>query len=286
MVPAWPCSHRGLPGRRITTTPVVSYTTISPLPLVWRYVSVARSGRFFPRGNPHPGRYPAMCSVECGLSSALKSTPRPSGWPDGSIIPFVRYFVNLICLDFIRESETKSYIIAEINPIFGEVLMRKPMVAGNWKMNKTVDQASVLVQELLPGLKNVPEVERGICPPFTSLMILAAQLDGSGVGLGAQNLHWEASGAYTGEVSPQMVREFCQYVIIGHSERRTYFGETDESVNKKLKAALALGLIPIVCIGETLEEYEAGKTGEVVSRQVMEGFKEIDPSLASTIVVA
>lgn len=164
--------------------------------------------------------------------------------------------------------------------------MRKPMVAGNWKMNKTVDQASVLVQELLPGLQNVPEVERVICPPFTSLMILSAQLNGTGVGLGAQNLHWEASGAYTGEVSPQMVREFCQYVIIGHSERRAYFGETDDTVNKKLKAAMALGLIPIVCIGETLTEYQAGMTGEVVTRQVLEGLKEIDPTQASTIVVA
>ncbi len=164
--------------------------------------------------------------------------------------------------------------------------MRKPMVAGNWKMNKTVDQASVLVQDLLPGLKKYPEVERVICPPFTSLMILSAQLSGTGVGLGAQNMHWESSGAFTGEVSPQMVKEFCEYVIIGHSERRTFFGETDATVNKKLKAALSLGLIPIVCIGETLTEYESGKTGEVVTRQVLEGFKEIDAAHASMIVVA
>jgi triosephosphate isomerase (TIM) len=164
--------------------------------------------------------------------------------------------------------------------------MRKPFVAGNWKMNKTVEQASVLVQELLPGLQRVPEVERVLCPPSTSLTILSAQLSGSGVGLGAQNLHWEASGAYTGELSAQMVREFCEYVIIGHSERRMYFKETDESVNKKLKAALAQGLIPIVCIGETLAEYEAGSTREVVTRQVLEGFKDVDPALAAQIVVA
>ncbi len=164
--------------------------------------------------------------------------------------------------------------------------MRKPFVAGNWKMNKTVDQASVLVQELLPGMQAVPEVECVICPPFTSLMVLSAQLKGTGIGLGAQNLHWEASGAYTGEVSPQMVKEFCNYVIIGHSERRAYFAETDETVNKKLKAALAIGLTPIVCIGETLDEYDAGKTGDVVKRQVLQGLKEIDAAAASQIVVA
>lgn len=164
--------------------------------------------------------------------------------------------------------------------------MRKPMVAGNWKMNKTMEEAAVLVSELLPGLLAVPEVEKVLCPPFTSLIFLSAQLEDSDVGLGAQNLHWETSGAYTGEVSPQMVREQCKYVIIGHSERRAYFGETDETVNKKLKAALAVGLIPIVCIGETLSEYEAGKTGEVVRRQVQQGFKEIETGFASQIVVA
>jgi triosephosphate isomerase (TIM) len=164
--------------------------------------------------------------------------------------------------------------------------MRKPFVAGNWKMNKTVDQAKVLVEELLPGLQAVPEVERVLCPPFTALMSLSAQLANTGVGLGAQNLHWEASGAYTGEASPSMVKEFCNYVIIGHSERRAYFAETDETVNKKLKAALANGLTPIVCIGESLEEYEAGKTSEVVKRQILQGFKEIDNAIAAQIVVA
>lgn len=164
--------------------------------------------------------------------------------------------------------------------------MRKPFVAGNWKMNKTVEQASVLVQELLPGMQAVPEVEKVVCPPSTSLMVLSAQLANTGIGLGAQNLHWEASGAYTGECAPSMIKEFCSYVIIGHSERRAYFAETDETVNKKLKAALAIGLIPIVCIGESLEQYEAGQTGDVVKRQVLNGFKEIDPAIASQIVVA
>jgi len=164
--------------------------------------------------------------------------------------------------------------------------MRRPLVAGNWKMNKTVEQAAVLVEELLPGLNAVPEVEKVLCPPFTTLMFLSAQLEDSDIGLGAQDLHWEASGAYTGEIAPSMVREFCKYVIIGHSERRAIFGETDETVNKKLKAALANGLIPIVCIGETLAEYESGKTGEVVKRQLLHGFKDIETALASTIVVA
>jgi len=164
--------------------------------------------------------------------------------------------------------------------------MRRPFVAGNWKMNKTVDQASVLVQELLPGLEEFSGVERVLCPPFTSLMLLSAQLKDTGIGLGAQNMHWEASGAFTGEIAPAMVREFCNYVILGHSERRTYFGETDETVNKKLKAALAVGLIPIVCIGETLAQYEAGETRNVVVRQVLQGFKEIDGAAASQIVVA
>jgi triosephosphate isomerase len=164
--------------------------------------------------------------------------------------------------------------------------MRKPIVAGNWKMNKTLEQAIALVQELLPGLQAVPEVEIVLCPPFTSLMVLSAQLADSGIGLGAQNMHWEASGAYTGEIAPLMVKDFCHYVIIGHSERRQYFAETDETVNKKLKAALAVGLTPIVCVGETLAEYDAGITKDVVTRQVLQGFKEIDPAQANQIVVA
>lgn len=164
--------------------------------------------------------------------------------------------------------------------------MRKPLVAGNWKMNKTVEQARSLVQEMLPGLQRVNEVERVICPPFTSLMALSTALTGSGVGLGAQSMHWEASGAFTGEVAPQMVKEFCQYVIIGHSERRQYFAETDETVNKKVKAALAIGLTPIVCVGESLSQYEAGETKALVNHQVSEGFKGIDAAEALKIVVA
>jgi triosephosphate isomerase len=153
-------------------------------------------------------------------------------------------------------------------------------------MNKTVEQARLLVAEMLPGLQAEPSVERVLCPPFPALMALAAQLTGTGIGLGAQNMYWEASGAYTGEVAPAMVKEFCEYVILGHSERRTYFGETDATVNRKVKAALANQLIPIVCIGETLAENEASQTSEVVIRQVLEGLKELTEEQARKIVIA
>jgi len=164
--------------------------------------------------------------------------------------------------------------------------MRKPLVAGNWKMNKTAGQAKQLVAEMLPGLQSIPQVERVLCPPFTSLMAISEMLAGKEIGLGAQNLFWEASGAYTGEMAPAMIKEFCQYVILGHSERRTYFGETDETVNRRVKAALANGLIPIVCVGETLAENEKGQTQEVVTRQIKEGLKDIALSDAEKIVIA
>ena len=154
--------------------------------------------------------------------------------------------------------------------------MRTPMVAGNWKMNKTVAEARDLVSTMRPKLGEIAGVEKVLCPPFPGIPALAEMLVGSGIGLGAQNLHWEEKGAFTGEVAPSMVKEFCEYVIIGHSERRTYFGETDESVNKKLHAALKAGLIPIVCVGETLEQYEAGSTSEVVRRQISVGLAGID----------
>jgi len=164
--------------------------------------------------------------------------------------------------------------------------MRRPIVAGNWKMNKTTEQARLLVAELLPGLQAVTSVERVLCPPATSLMGLKAMLTGTEIGLGAQNLHWEASGAFTGELSPAMVKEFCQYVIIGHSERRQYFSETDVTVNKKVKAALSIGLVPIFCVGETLAENEANRTSEVLIRQIMEGLKDVPADQAGAIVIA
>jgi triosephosphate isomerase len=164
--------------------------------------------------------------------------------------------------------------------------MRTPFVAGNWKMNKTIAEARALVAEMSLALREVKGVEKVLCPPFMALFPVAALLQGTDIRLGAQDMHWEAKGAFTGEVAPGMVAEFCQYVIIGHSERRTYFGETDETVNKKTGAARTSMLVPIVCVGETLAEYESGRTAEVVSRQIREGLKSLDPDFAANIIVA
>jgi triosephosphate isomerase (TIM) len=154
--------------------------------------------------------------------------------------------------------------------------MRKPFVAGNWKMNMSVADSRHLVSEMVPGLQSVEAVERVICPPFTAVLAVSALLEGTDIGLGAQNMFWENAGAYTGEISPLMVAEVCRYVILGHSERRIYFGETDSTVNKKIHAALAHALTPIVCVGETLEEYEAGRTEEIVFRQIKMGLAGLD----------
>jgi len=168
--------------------------------------------------------------------------------------------------------------------------MRKPFIAGNWKMNKTVAETRHLVSELVPMMQVIEGVDKVICPPFISLLATAALLEGSDIGLGAQNLYWELSGAYTGEISAQMIAEFCQFVIVGHSERRMYFGETDEGVNRKIQTALAHGLTPIVCVGETLQENEAGQTIEIVSNQVLRCLAGIkvtpEEAGANTMVVA
>lgn len=153
-------------------------------------------------------------------------------------------------------------------------------------MNKTIAEARSLVAEMAPRLREVKGVEKVLCPPFTALFPVSALLVGTDIGLGAQDLFWEAKGAYTGQIAPGMVAEFCQYVIIGHSERRTYFGETDETVNKKTIAAGAAGLTPIVCVGETLKQYEAGQTAEVVSGQIKGGLKGLTPELAGKVVIA
>jgi triosephosphate isomerase len=157
--------------------------------------------------------------------------------------------------------------------------MRTPIVAGNWKMNNTVADARELVSALVPLVKDMSAVKVVLCPPAIALLPVNALLAGTDIGLGAQNIHWEANGAYTGELAPAMVAEFGQYTILGHSERRAYFGETDETVNKKVKAAQANGLVPIVCVGETLEENEAGQTSAVVSRQIKAGLKDVSAEL-------
>ncbi|MCI0554466.1 MAG: triose-phosphate isomerase [Anaerolineae bacterium] len=166
---------------------------------------------------------------------------------------------------------------------------RIPVVAGNWKMNKTVAEARELVSTIISKLREIPNVEKVLCPPFIAIPALYELLENSGIGLGAQNLYWEEKGAFTGEISPGMVKEFCKYVIIGHSERRTYFGETDESVNRKVSAAIKIGLTPIVCVGETLDQYESGLTSEVVRRQIkvgLAGIDPVDPASARRIIVA
>jgi triosephosphate isomerase len=146
--------------------------------------------------------------------------------------------------------------------------MRIPMIAGNWKMNTTVAEATALVREMLPELDRIDSVDRVVCPPFVSLAAVKELLKGSSVKLGAQNLYFEEKGAYTGEISPLMLAELCQLVIIGHSERRQYFSETVELVDKKVQAALKVGLKPILCIGETLKENESGQTEAVLTKQL------------------
>lgn len=164
--------------------------------------------------------------------------------------------------------------------------MRTPLVAGNWKMNKTIAETRELLSVMKDGLNGIDGVEKVVCPPFISLMAASEILAGSQIGLGAQNLYWEEKGAFTGEVSPAMVKELCGYVILGHSERRAYFGETDETVNKRLLAAQKIGLTPIVCVGETLAQYEADQTRDVVSSQTRLGLTGLPVDFAPRIVVA
>jgi triosephosphate isomerase len=155
--------------------------------------------------------------------------------------------------------------------------MRIPFIAGNWKMNTTASEAERLVLEMLERLDEIEGVEKVLCPPFVSLVGISMMFQNSSIKLGAQNMYFEAKGAYTGEISPVMLKELCEFVILGHSERRWYFGETDEIVNRKVKAALANRLKPILCVGERLEENEAGRTKEVVSRQVSAALSGVEP---------
>jgi triosephosphate isomerase len=164
--------------------------------------------------------------------------------------------------------------------------MRKMFVAGNWKMNKTIAEAKDLVKALLPEVEKYENVDAAVSPPYLAVPAVAELCADSPLQVGAQNVYWAESGAYTGEVSPEMAAEVCEFVIVGHSERRKYFGETDETVNRRLKAALNAGLQVIICIGETLEENEAGKTEEVVTRQIKQGLAGITTEQAADITIA
>src|SRR5437764_11013772 len=165
--------------------------------------------------------------------------------------------------------------------------MRIPFIAGNWKMFKTVHEAVVFVKELKSVVKDVADVEIVVAPPFTAVHAVAEAARNTNIGVAAQDLYWERDGAFTGEISPTMIKEAgAEYVIVGHSERRRLFGETDQIVNRKAIAALAGGLIPIVCIGETLEEREREETLAVLDRQVKDGLKGFSAGQVSSLIVA
>lgn len=165
--------------------------------------------------------------------------------------------------------------------------MRKPIIAGNWKMHKTAGEGALLVRELAALTKTVTDVEMVVCPPFTALAAAAGAVAGTAIGLGAQNMHWEEKGAFTGEIAPGMLKDIgCTHVIIGHSERRQYFAETDKTVNQKTKAAFKAGLAPIVCVGETLAEREANATEKVVGIQVKGGLEGLTAEQAANLVIA
>lgn len=166
-------------------------------------------------------------------------------------------------------------------------MLRKKLIAGNWKMNKTSADATALVQEIVNEVGRSNDVDVVVCPPFTSLESVGKVLDGSTIKLGAQNMHHEASGAYTGEISASMLRSiFAGYVILGHSERRTYFGEKDAFINQKVLASLKNQLKPILCVGETLAERESGSTLKVVQTQTEAALEGVSKEMATSVVIA
>lgn len=164
--------------------------------------------------------------------------------------------------------------------------MRVPIIAGNWKMNKNIEEAVSLVKDIKKGNMD-KKVEVVLCVPFTDLYHVKEEIKGTNIKLGAQNMHWAESGAFTGEISPLMLKEIgVQYVIIGHSERRQYFNETDEIVNKKVKSAIAHGIKPIICVGETLEQREKGIEKDIVKTQVLDDLEDISGEDVLNIVIA
>jgi len=167
------------------------------------------------------------------------------------------------------------------------MMARIPLMAGNWKMNKTVEEAIDLVKQLKGAISGIKEVEVAVAPAFTALHAVSKELKDSTVRLAAQNVFWEEKGAFTGEVSPLMLKEMgCVYVIVGHSERRQFFAETDETVNRRMKTVIAHGMKPIFCIGEMLKEREENRTFSVVERQIEGGLKNIKENDVKTVVIA
>ena len=165
--------------------------------------------------------------------------------------------------------------------------IRRPLIAGNWKMYKTGPEAVAFVNALKDAVADASDVDVMIAPPFTALSLTADAIAGTSIGLGAQNLHWEPEGAYTGEISTQMLNAAgCRYVIIGHSERRQYFGETDQTINRKIDAAAKADLMPVFCIGETESQRDAGETFSVLDKQVKNGLESLFPENLKSLVVA